>query len=74
MEDIRHADMISNKSGTNGTTNGITRIDERAGLFDPRLLLFGYTTETIQMLLVPMLKTKYGFILTVTLNENLIYF
>lgn len=60
MEDIRHADKIS---PTNGITNGVTYIDKRVGLFDPRLLLFGYTTETIQMLLVPMMKTKYEFLL-----------
>lgn len=28
------------------------------GLFDPRLTLYGYTTETIHMLLVPMIKNK----------------
>ena len=28
------------------------------GLFDPRLTLYGYTTETIHMLLIPMIKNK----------------
>ncbi|EDW33080.1 GL16187, partial [Drosophila persimilis] len=28
------------------------------GIFDPRLSLFGYTTETVNMLLIPMFKNK----------------
>lgn len=28
------------------------------GIFDPRLSLFGYTTETVNMLLIPMFQNK----------------
>jgi len=28
------------------------------GIFDPRLSLFGYSTETVNMLLIPMFKNK----------------
>lgn len=57
MDDIRHSALLSNKAPTNGIKNDFNQMEKR-GVFDPRLLLFGYTTETIQMLLVPMLKTK----------------
>lgn len=30
----------------------------RKGIFDARLPLFGYTTETVSMLLAPMFKNK----------------
>lgn len=60
MEDIRHHDLLTNKpnQNINGNTNGTIAPIDKSGILDPRLLLFGYTTETIQMLLVPMLQNK----------------
>lgn len=58
MDDIRREDLL--KHG--GTVNGVKPANElkkyTKGLFDPRLSLHGYTTETVQMLLIPMIKNK----------------
>lgn len=57
MEDIRRDDML--KNGTNGIMKLATGVEEfKKGLFDPRLSLYGYTTETVHMLLLPMFKNK----------------
>lgn len=57
LDDIRREDLLKN-----GAVNGVKDPKElkryTKGLFDPRLSLYGYTTETVQMLLVPMIKTK----------------
>lgn len=57
LDDIRREDLLKN-----GSTNGVTVPKElkkyTKGLFDPRLSLHGYTTETVQMLLIPMIKLK----------------
>lgn len=57
LDDIRRDDLLKN-----GALNGIKLPEElkkyTKGLFDPRLSLYGYTTETVQMLLIPMIKNK----------------
>ncbi|XP_004526125.1 glutamate synthase [NADH], amyloplastic isoform X2 [Ceratitis capitata] len=54
IDEIRNANMMHHES-----------VDDKSFVkalmnytFDPRLLLFGYTTETINMLLLPMFKTS----------------
>lgn len=57
MEDIRREDLLKNKAPTEITSyKGDSK--KNRGIFDPRLSLHGYTTETIQMLLIPMIKNK----------------
>uniref|UniRef100_A0AAG5D446 Glutamate synthase [NADH] n=1 Tax=Anopheles atroparvus TaxID=41427 RepID=A0AAG5D446_ANOAO len=57
MDDIRREAA----EHTNGTIevalNGNGREDQK-GMMDPRLQLYSYTTETIHMLLLPMIKNK----------------
>lgn len=59
MDDIRRADIIMS-----GENNEKIQMNEsylnkyQKGFFDPRLSLFGYTTETVNMLLIPMFKDK----------------
>ena len=38
--------------------NGEMIKQENRGFFDPRLMLFGYTTETVHLLLLPMINTN----------------
>lgn len=59
MEDIRRADILSNSAKDN-ILNGLNgEIPTKCvGILDPRLLLFGYTTETVNMLLMPMIQNK----------------
>lgn len=52
LDEIRNANIF-NADCANGLTNS-----PKQGLFDPRLSLFGYTNETVNMLLVPMFKNK----------------
>lgn len=54
LEHIRRNDILK-KSNAIPSTNGSV---ECKGIFDRRLALFGYTSETINMLLVPMIKNK----------------
>lgn len=54
MEDLRHADLLAHHTPTVGNDF----VKTRAGLLDPRLSVFGYTTEHVQMLLLPMIKNK----------------
>lgn len=55
MDEIRQA---------SAELNGCTELSayrlsiEQSGMMDPRLQLYGYTTETIHMLLLPMIKNK----------------
>lgn len=53
MEDIHKSVALENGSITNGSVNGAI-----SGLSDRRLALFGYTIESINMLLVPMIQNK----------------
>lgn len=57
MEDLRRHDLLSSNdtNASNQQSNGTV---ERRGLFDPRLPLYNYTAETVNMLLVPMIKNK----------------
>ncbi|KAL9904496.1 uncharacterized protein ACN2A1_004827 isoform 1-T2 [Glossina fuscipes fuscipes] len=52
LDEIRNANAF-NTDCANGLVNS-----SKQGLFDPRLSLFGYTNETVNMLLVPMFKNK----------------
>lgn len=55
MDDIRKADLIKGEQQYDDhTAKSIS--ERRAGIMDPRLLLFGYTTETVNMILIPMLE------------------
>lgn len=56
MDEIRHAALLSETK--NKPINGYNGEILKKGVFDPRLSLYGYTTETVQMLLVPMIQTK----------------
>lgn len=59
MDDIRReAGAITNGSTELAVTNGDSQLAEKKGILDPRLQLYGYTTETIHMLLLPMIKNK----------------
>lgn len=53
MEDIRRADNFQN---TNTSLQRAQLNADQRGLFDPRLPMFGYTNETVTMLLIPMFK------------------
>lgn len=56
---MRKADLLSRNNITNGTiSNGISNGEAKHGFEDKRLSMFGYTTETINMLLLPMIKNK----------------
>jgi glutamate synthase (NADH) len=54
MDDIRHADKLANHEDNQ---NGVLK-PSQSGIFDARLSLYGYSTETIHMLLVPMIQNK----------------
>lgn len=53
MDEIRQAAMEQNDCNEVSLP-----LDEQRGMMDPRLQLYGYTTETIHMLLLPMIKNK----------------
>lgn len=55
MDDIRRADVFKNEKCYLKAAQ--MSVDQR-GLFDLRLPLYGYTTETVNMLLIPMFKSK----------------
>lgn len=55
MEDLRQSDLLAHHTPTIG--NGVVA-KPKAGLLDPRLSAFGYTTEHVNMLLLPMIKNK----------------
>lgn len=55
MEDVRAADVLQDNRSI---LQHVQLSVDQQGLFDPRLPLFGYTNETVTMLLVPMFKTK----------------
>lgn len=50
-DNLRHGALSAVRSA--GDLKRFTR-----GLFDPRLTLYGYTTETIHMLVIPMIRNK----------------
>lgn len=59
MDDIRKADLL--KGGDekqNGDHTAKSLSERKNGIIDPRLLLFGYTTETVNMILIPMIENK----------------
>ncbi|XP_058126066.1 uncharacterized protein LOC131282547 [Anopheles ziemanni] len=58
MDDIRR-EAAEKMNGTLelAVTNG-GKLEEQKGILDPRLQLYSYTTETIHMLLLPMIKNK----------------
>lgn len=58
LDDIFRDDMLRLKEATTNGTNGTTVNGDCKGILDLRLPLFGYTTETVSMLLVPMIKNK----------------
>lgn len=51
MDEIKRNIFCSEQIESNEISTG-------KGIFDTRLPLFGYTTETVNMLLTPMFKTK----------------
>ncbi|XP_055629732.1 uncharacterized protein LOC129770731 isoform X2 [Toxorhynchites rutilus septentrionalis] len=55
MDDIRREAAEKNFSID---LSGVLPSENSRGMMDPRLQLYGYTTETIHMLLLPMIKTK----------------
>lgn len=55
MDDIRR-DAIAKNLCTDLAKN--LPADGKRGMLDTRLQLYGYTTETIHMLLLPMIKNK----------------
>lgn len=59
MDDLRRHDLLSNNTnaGDNNINNNMNG-QIRGGIFDPRLPLYNYTAETVNMLLVPMIKNK----------------
>ncbi|XP_049540624.1 uncharacterized protein LOC125954403 [Anopheles darlingi] len=60
MDEIREA-AAANGTLSNGTST-VAKLEgdgfSGKGILDPRLQLYGYTTETIHMLLLPMIKNK----------------
>ncbi|XP_067612617.1 uncharacterized protein [Eurosta solidaginis] len=56
MDEIRNANVMHTSSAANESLSTMCPLTNYA--LDPRLLLYGYTTETIHMLLVPMFKNK----------------
>lgn len=55
MGEIRRSDTLKTNEAAQNGRNGEIPL---TGLCDKRLPLFGYTTESIQMLLLPMIKNK----------------
>lgn len=55
MDDIRR-DAVAKNLCTDLANN--LQADGKRGMLDTRLQLYGYTTETIHMLLLPMIKNK----------------
>lgn len=58
---MRRHDLLSNNDATSNAqpaTNNVNGSVEPKGIFDPRLPLYNYTAETVNMLLVPMIKNK----------------
>lgn len=57
MEDLRTADLLAHHPPTPGIDSAVQKAKD-TGVLDPRLSVFGYTTEHIHMLLMPMIKNK----------------
>lgn len=54
MDDVRRADLLA---GNKALIDLPVKADKRKNdILDPRLMLYGYTTETINMLLIPMIQ------------------
>lgn len=58
MEDLRTADLLAHHPPTPGIDRAVLKAKDSCGILDPRLSVFGYTTEHIHMLLLPMIKNK----------------
>lgn len=55
---MRQSDIMNGGSQVVNGTNGVVDLAKNGGVLDPRLTIFGYTTETINMLLLPMFANK----------------
>lgn len=55
---MRRHDLLSNKDASVMPKNDVNGSDEPRGIFDRRLPLYNYTAETVNMLLVPMIKNR----------------
>ncbi|KAH8320269.1 hypothetical protein KR067_012968 [Drosophila pandora] len=54
LDEIRNANVLNT-----APVDELAKLPaSQRGIFDPRLSLFGYTTETVNMLLIPMFKNK----------------
>lgn len=59
MDDLRRHDLINTPSTDAVTAAAATAVPaSQKGILDPRLPLYNYTTETVNMLLMPMIKNK----------------
>lgn len=59
MDDLRRHDLLNAPSKESLSANGTgAPVSTQKGLFDPRLSMYNYTTETVHMLLMPMIKNK----------------
>ncbi|XP_037934060.1 putative glutamate synthase [NADPH] isoform X2 [Teleopsis dalmanni] len=56
LDEIRNANVLNSKAANDIADT--MKDPSKSGIFDSRLSLFGYTTETVNMLLVPMFKNK----------------
>lgn len=56
MDEIRNANVF-NTDNANGLVDAKADPNTQ-GMLDPRLSLYGYTNETVNMLLVPMFKNR----------------
>lgn len=55
LDEIRNANVF-NTDNANGSVEAVD--PSKQGMMDPRLSLYGYTNETVNMLLVPMFKNR----------------
>ncbi|CAD7082992.1 unnamed protein product [Hermetia illucens] len=58
LEEMRQSDIVNGGGQVINGTNGVVDLAKNGGVLDPRLTIFGYTTEAINMLLVPMFANK----------------
>lgn len=58
MDDIRKADLLGGNAEPIRNEHYQSVAERKHGIVDPRLQLFGYTTETINMILIPMIENK----------------
>lgn len=58
MDDLRRNDLLTSSSDNAKTKSATNGTIEPRGILDARLPMFNYTTETVNMLIVPMVKDK----------------